>query len=52
MKVMIDTNIFISAALSPNGMSAQAFIKALSSPYRLFGRQADAHTYHIPLIRG
>ena len=33
MKVMIDTNIFISAALSPNGMSSQAFIKTLSSPY-------------------
>lgn len=33
MKVMIDTNIIISAALSPQGPSAQAFIKALTPPY-------------------
>lgn len=33
MKVMIDTNIIISAALFPNGKAAQAFLKALLFPY-------------------
>ena len=33
MKVMIDTNIFISAALFPNGLTAKALYKALSAPY-------------------
>lgn len=33
MKVMIDTNIIISAALTPNGSSAKAFMKALLPPY-------------------
>ena len=33
MKVMIDTNIIISAALFPNGRAAQAFFKALFPPY-------------------
>jgi len=33
MKVMIDTNIFISAGLFPNGKAAQAFMKALMPPY-------------------
>lgn len=32
MKVMIDTNIIISAALSPHGTSAQALMKALTWP--------------------
>lgn len=35
MKVMIDTNIIISAALFPNGKAAQAFYKALHPPYEL-----------------
>ncbi|MBE5913139.1 MAG: putative toxin-antitoxin system toxin component, PIN family [Pseudobutyrivibrio ruminis] len=34
MKVMIDTNIFISAALFPNGKVAQALRKALTYPYQ------------------
>ena len=34
MKVMIDTNIIISAALFPNGRAAQAFFKALNPPYQ------------------
>ena len=34
MRVMIDTNIFISAALFPNGRAASALLKALSSPYQ------------------
>ncbi len=34
MKIMIDTNIIISAALFPNGKVAQAFFKALFPPYR------------------
>lgn len=34
MKVMIDTNIIISAALNPRGTVAQAFIKALTPPYQ------------------
>ena len=34
MKVMIDTNIIISAALFPNGRAAQAFEKALCPPYQ------------------
>lgn len=32
MKVMIDTNIIISAALFPNGRAARAFFKALKPP--------------------
>ena len=34
MKIMLDTNIIISAALFPNGRAAQAFFKALQSPYQ------------------
>lgn len=34
MKVMIDTNIFISAALFPNGRAAEALLKALIPPYQ------------------
>ena len=34
MRVMIDTNIIISAALFPNGRTAQAFFKALNPPYQ------------------
>ena len=33
MKVMIDTNVFISAAISPQGTAAKAFVKAISPPY-------------------
>ena len=33
MKVMIDTNIFISAALTPSGNAAKAFVKAMLPPY-------------------
>ena len=33
MKVMIDTNIIISAALFPQGRTAQALYKAMSIPY-------------------
>ena len=33
MKVMIDTNIIISAALFPRGRTAQALYKAMSFPY-------------------
>lgn len=33
MKVMLDTNIIISAALFPKGRAAQAFLKSLSFPY-------------------
>ena len=32
MKVLIDTNILISAALSNNGLPYQAFVKAVSYP--------------------
>ena len=34
MRVMIDTNIFISAALFPGGRTAQALLKALNPPFR------------------
>lgn len=34
MKIMLDTNIIISAALFPNGRAAQAFFKALHPPYQ------------------
>ncbi len=34
MKVMLDTNIIISAALFPHGKAAQAFYKALSESYQ------------------
>ncbi len=33
MKVMIDTDIIISAALNPSGKAAEAFIKALHKPF-------------------
>ena len=33
MKVMIDTNVIISAALFPQGKAAEAFIKAVLYPY-------------------
>ena len=33
MRIMIDTNIIISAALFPNGKVAKAYIKALLPPY-------------------
>ena len=33
MKIMLDTNIIISAALFPNGRAAQAFRKSLRFPY-------------------
>ena len=36
MKVMIDTNIIISAALFPKGRAAQAFFKSLNPPYQPF----------------
>jgi len=34
MRVMIDTNIFISAVLFPNGKASAALTKALISPYQ------------------
>ncbi len=34
IKIMLDTNIIISAALFPNGRTAQAFYKALIPPYQ------------------
>ena len=34
MRVMIDTNIFISAALFPKGRAAEALFKAMSVPYQ------------------
>lgn len=34
MKVMIDTNIIISAVLFPKGKAAQAFEKAMKPPYQ------------------
>ena len=33
MKVMLDTNIIISAVLFPRGRAAQAFLKSLAYPY-------------------
>lgn len=32
MRVMIDTNVLISAALNPNGTPFRAFVKAVSAP--------------------
>lgn len=34
MRIMIDTNIFISAALFPKGRAAEALYKALVTPYQ------------------
>ncbi len=34
MRVMIDTNIFISAALFPKGRAAAALLKAMTIPYQ------------------
>ena len=34
MRIMLDTNILISAALFPKGRAAQAFCKALNPPYK------------------
>ena len=33
MRVMLDTNILISAVLFPGGRTAQALLKAFSPPY-------------------
>lgn len=33
MRIMIDTNVIISAALFPNGNTAKAFFKAMMPPY-------------------
>lgn len=33
MRIMIDTNVIISAALFPNGKAAKAFFKAMMPPY-------------------
>ena len=33
MKILIDTNILISAALFPNSVPAQAYMKAVAPPY-------------------
>lgn len=33
MKIMLDTNIIISAALFPHGTAAKAFFKAMMPPY-------------------
>lgn len=33
MRIMLDTNIFISAALFPSGRVAQALLKVLNPPY-------------------
>ena len=32
MRVLIDTNVLISAALNPNGLPFQAYVKAASYP--------------------
>ncbi|MBR5347044.1 MAG: putative toxin-antitoxin system toxin component, PIN family [Deltaproteobacteria bacterium] len=34
MRIMVDTNIFISAALFPKGRTAEALYKALVTPYQ------------------
>ena len=34
MRIMIDTNVFISAALFPEGRAAEALYKALEYPYQ------------------
>ena len=34
MRIMLDTNIIISAALFPNGRASSAFYKALMQPYQ------------------
>ena len=34
MRIMIDTNIFISAVLFPNGRAAEALYKALNPPFQ------------------
>lgn len=33
MKILLDTNILLSAALFPNGTTAKAYFKAVTSPY-------------------
>ena len=34
MRIMIDTNVIISAVLFPQGRAALAFMKAMSAPYQ------------------
>ena len=46
MKVMIDTNIFISAALFPNGKAAMALKKALLPPYQPLTRDYVVDELH------
>lgn len=33
MKILLDTNILLSAALFPNGVAAQAYLKAVTYPH-------------------
>ena len=35
MKVLIDTNVLISAALNPRGVPYQAYVKAASYPIKV-----------------
>ena len=48
MRILLDTNILISAALFPNGTAAKAYIKAVtyghSSFLRKLGKRKDPHT--------
>ena len=41
MKVLIDTNILISAALFPNSIPFKAYAKAVSFPYQAIAREQN-----------
>ena len=58
MKVLIDTNVLISAALNPRGVPYQAYVKAASYPNqgfiskqnvlemkRIFQKKSDASSF-------
>lgn len=51
MKVLIDTNILISAILSPSGAANKAFVKAVSYPNKGFicsQNIEERHSHHVP----
>jgi putative PIN family toxin of toxin-antitoxin system len=60
MRVLIDTNVLISAALNPNGAPFRAYVKAMTYPNRgliceqnveemrrIFNRKFPAHLYAL-----
>jgi len=52
MKIMTDTNIFISAALFPKGRAAKCLYKAMILPYQpeALGEYVSANRRKMPIL--